>query len=393
MFIALTQQQEDIYGGRRTAMIKKAHVSYLIVFLTMLALHGCGDSSSPASTGTLSVGLTDAASSDYKAVYLTIKQVQVHFASSSEDSWQTISTPNKTYNLLDLVNGVMEQLSLSTLKSGTYTQMRLIIGDTAECTQNLLGQSHPYANYVIDGSNQYHELKIPSGYETGIKLTHEFAILEGLTTEIILDFDVEKSIVRSGSGGSWSLKPTIKVMGTINKAIVSGSVTSGSGAQVERARVTAQRYDLETHKVVVHGSTLTSDTGDYQMYLDPGLYTIVVYKDGYLPACSLLMAGSNEDYEQSFSLIPFNMGTINLTITLAQGVQDQVVEVHFLKVSPLDEATSIEVKVVNVSQSGSFTVDLPVGTYIISASTGTVTLPSLNTATGTTVNLDFTAHE
>ncbi|HNY66258.1 MAG TPA: DUF4382 domain-containing protein [Deltaproteobacteria bacterium] len=373
-------------------MTKKAYMTYLILFLAMVILNGCSDGSSPASTGTLSVGLTDAASSDFKAVYVTIKQVQVHRASGSEDAWQTISVPNKTYNLLDLINGVIEQLSLSTLESGIYTQMRLILGDTADSTQNLLGQNHPFANYIIDGTDQCLELKVPSGYETGIKLTHEFAVLEGLTTELILDFDVEKSIVRSGASWNWNLKPTIKVMGTVNKAIVSGSVTSGSGTRVARVRITAQKYDLETHKVVVYGSTLTSETGDYQMYLDPGLYTVVVYKDGYLPACSVLMAGSNEDYEQSFNLVPINMGTITLTVTLSQNVQEQVVEVHILRVSPLDEAASIEVKVLNFSQSGNFTVDLPVGTYMISASNGAITLPLQNVATGSPVTLDFTGN-
>jgi hypothetical protein len=385
-------QEKVNYGGRRTAMMKKAHMSFLVLVLISLMLHGCGDSSSPASTGTLSLGMTDAASNDYKAVYVTIKQVQVHGESDSEDGWQTISAPNKTYNLLNLVNCVMEQLSLSTLESGTYSQVRLIIGDAAQIGQNILGQNHPYANYVIDSSNGYHELKIPSGYETGIKLVHEFVILEGLTTELVLDFDVEKSIVRTSGGGSWHLKPTIKVMNTINKAIVSGAITAGGDTPAAGARVSAQRYDLETHEVSICASTLTNDKGEYQMYLDAGIYTMVVYKDGYLPACSILMAGSNEDYEQSYSLIPSAMGTITCSINLPRGSMDQIVEVHFLRVSPLDVGSSIEVRAINVFQNGSYAVELPAGAYIINASNSTVALPSQSTSTGSQVSLDFTAY-
>lgn len=373
-------------------MIKKAHVSFLVLFLVSVAFHGCGDSESPSSTGTLSLGLTDAASNDYKAVYVTIKQVQVHKGSDGEAAWQTISTPNKTYNLLDLVNGVMEQLSLSTLESGIYTQMRLVIGDTVQGGQNILGQNHPHANYVIDGSGQYHELMIPSGYATGIKLTHEFVILEGVTTELVLDFDVEKSIVRSESGSSWHLKPTVKVIGTLNKAIVNGTITTGSGTPVAGARVSAQRYDPGSHEVTISASSLTNDNGEYQMYLEPGLYSLVVYRDGYLPACSILMTGSNEDYEQSYSLVPVAMGTVACTVTLAPGIEDQVVEAHFLKVSPLDEGSFIEVRVLNVFQSGTYTVELPAGAYMVFASNGATTLPLQALATGSQVSLDFTAY-
>jgi hypothetical protein len=374
-------------------MMKKTLLSILVLFLSLIMLHGCGDSGSSSSTGTLSLSLTDAASGDYKAVYVTIKQIQVHRDSDAEGVWKTISSPGRTYNLLDLVNGLMEQLALSTLETGTYSQMRLVIGDVQQSGQNILGQDHPYANYVIDSSNGYHELKIPSGYETGIKLVHEFVILEGLTTDLIVDFDVEKSIVRAAGEGRWQLKPTIKVIGTLNKATVSGMITTGSNTPVAGAWVSAQRYDQETHEVEISAATLTDGSGEYQMYLDPGMYAIVVYKDGFLPACSILMTGSNEDYDQSCSLAPCSMGTVSCTVTLAQGVQDQVVDVHFLKVSPLDEGSSIEVKVFNVSQSGSYPVELPAGAYLVIASNGVTTLPVQNASTGGQVTLAFTASD
>jgi hypothetical protein len=37
-------------------------------------------------------------------------------------------TPGQIYNLCELVNGVREELGLASLRSGHYTQMRLIIG-------------------------------------------------------------------------------------------------------------------------------------------------------------------------------------------------------------------------------------------------------------------------
>lgn len=370
-------------------MKKTARSALPVLFLISLLFQGCDESISPESTGTLSIGLTDTACAEYRAVYVTIRQVQVHLGPDGEGYWQTISAPNKTYNLLDLVNGVMEQLALSTLEAGVYSRMRLVIGDDLQGGRNILGRDHPHANYVIDSSDRCHALNIPGGRGAAIELAHDFVILEGLTTELVLDFDVEKSVVRSAGSENWRLRPAIRIMGTLNKAIVNGSVTAGPGTPVAGARVSAQRYDPETRRVAVHAATLADDKGEYQMYLDPGMYSIVVYKDGYLPACSILMAGSNDDYEQSCRLVPVSMGTVSCSVTIPRGAREQVVEVHFLKASPLDEGSPIELRTLNVSQSGSYSVDLPAGAYLVTASNGAVTLPVQATATGGLVRLDF----
>ncbi len=371
-------------------MMRRSRICFLVFILAAAVFFGCGSSSSN-STGTLSLSLSDAASNDYKAIYTTVKEVQVHMGGSDEGNWYTVASPNITYNLLTLVNGVMGQLSLTNLETGKYTQIRLILGSNPDSSENVLGQSHPYANYVVDGSNQCHELKVPSAYRTGIKLVHEFEIMEGITTELVLDFDTEKCVVRSGSGENWKLNPVIRVLGTTNKAIVSGVVTDTGNAPIEGARVSVQKYDPDTHEVTVFASTLTTAEGDYQIYVEPGLYTVIACKDGYAPACSTLMTGSNEDYEQSFALSAATMGTVTCSVTLPHGPQDQAAGLHFLRISPCDEANLSEVKAVYVSESGSYPVDLPAGSYILMASDGTTALPGKNVTTGGAVSLDFTA--
>ncbi len=371
-------------------MTMRSRAVFLVFLLAGVFVSACGGSSSD-STGSLSLGLSDAASSDYKAVYVTIKEVQAHRGEDGEGVWYVVATPNKTYNLLHLVNGVIEQLGLSSLETGTYTQMRLIIGTEAENGSNILGQTHPHANYFIDGLNGIHELRVPSGYNTGIKLVHQFGIVEGLTTELILDFDVERSIVKAGNSGNWQLKPTIKVMGTINKAVLSGVITDEAGSPIQGARVSAQKFDQETNEAVIHGSTLTTDTGEYLMYLDSDLYTVVAYKDGYSPECALVMTGSNEYFEQSFGLPASAMGIITCNVAIPAGAQDQVVGIHFLRAPACDDANLIEVKTVNVSQTGSYQVDLPTGEYVVVASDGTTKLPGQAAATGSAVTLSFTS--
>ena len=116
-------------------------------------------------------------------------KVDVHADADAADAWTTVATPNKTSNLLDLANGVREDLALVKLADGLYTQMRLIIGTNPDSGLNILNRTHPYANYVIDLSDAAHELKVPSGLQTGIKLVQGFEINANSTTELNLDFD------------------------------------------------------------------------------------------------------------------------------------------------------------------------------------------------------------
>ena len=148
--------------------------------MSIVASGGGGDDSTAnisIDTGTLSIELTDASTDEYKAVYVTIKEVQVHHA---DGEWETIGYPGddeetgKTYNLLELVNGVAEQLVSEELEPGNFTQMRLILSDVSDGGTNILDNVHPYANYIIDSEDSEEELKVPSGFESGIKLVHPF---------------------------------------------------------------------------------------------------------------------------------------------------------------------------------------------------------------------------
>jgi hypothetical protein len=208
----------------------------ILLFLTACGGGSGSSSSGSGATGILSVGLTDASTNDVQAVYVTIDEVQVHFGDegdieSENGNWAVVATPNETYNLSALANGLIEQLGIAELETGHYTQLRLIIGDTPDDGTNIVDGGHPYANYVIDLSDDHHELKIPSGQQTGIKIVHGFDIVEDQLTELILDFDAMQSVVKAGNSGKWILKPTIKVIdmqmnATIPKILLAMSMSA-----------------------------------------------------------------------------------------------------------------------------------------------------------------------
>ncbi len=197
----------------------------IVVFL---GLSGCGSSSdsSSSATGSLSVQLTDAPG-DYSAVYVTIDEIRVHKSdeddanvnmteddmyevsddlNNTDPSWIVVARPYKTYNLLELQNGLTEELGDANISVGKYTQMRLVLGNQEDNGTNISGNPHPFAHYVIftNGSDTA-ALTIPSDV---IKQNHNFTVLPDSNIILTIDFDANKSIVETGNG-QYILKPVL----------------------------------------------------------------------------------------------------------------------------------------------------------------------------------------
>ena len=355
----------------------------------------CGGSSDGSGrNGKLSLALSDAPAPEYKAVYVTISQIQVHRADAAEGQWQTVLTPNATYNLLDLINGTNAALGVADLPTGTYTQMRLILADTPDSDTNILGDPHPYANYLITSADEAIELKVPSGFQTGIKLVHTFDVESGRTVALVLDFDAGRSVVKAGNSGKWLLKPTIKVIGTLNNATLTGTVTDQFQNVLSGVTVSAQIYNAsaatEVEKVTTAASTLTDDNGEYLLYLEPGTYTIVVTADGFSTSCKKITVAYDKDYTEDFTLAPATFGLITVGLTLPSGSSEDAATIEFRQPSPIDGTQQIAVKDVNYSESGSYGVSLPSGTYNVVATYVDKILTVNAVSVGDTITIDFT---
>jgi hypothetical protein len=366
------------------------------VLLTACGGGGGGGSSSSVSTGqgTVATSLTDASTNAYRAIYVTIAEVEVH--PDSGGGWQTVASPNRTYNLLHLVNGVRETLGIADLDAGHYSQMRLILGDTPDSGLNILSQPHPYANYLVDQNDAVHELTVPSGLRTGLKIVHGFDIEADQRTELVLDFDALRSVVKAGASGKYLLKPTVKVHNATAGAVVAGVVSKADSSPVAHLSgvfVTAQVADPSSadakDQVVIEGGTLSDSDGGYALFLAPGDYNLVAVRDGYMPACTAVSLQPASQTTADFALTPVaENGTGDLTgiVSIAGASADQAVTVDFRQEGICDGAsttTMITVASVNVANGGNFSVTLPVGEYQVVASTSGQTSQVLDNVTVT----------
>lgn len=179
---------------------------------------GCDDSSGPGSgEGEIRVQMVDAPA-NVEAVVIAVSRIEVHTAGSSEaEGWVTISDQPATYDLLSLRNGSTALVASAKLKAAHYTQIRLVLGA---------------GSYVVVNGVPV-SLGIASGFETGVKLTHQFTIQEDHTYEITLDFDAEASLKPSGLG--FRLQPVIRIYVNETSGQLSGTVLPAEA----RAKVTA----------------------------------------------------------------------------------------------------------------------------------------------------------
>lgn len=167
-----------------------------IAILSMALLYTACKKDEDSNTGDISVRMTDAPG-DYLEVNVEVKEVQVHYASSDSTSgWVTLNTNSGIYNLLELQNDVSVLLATEQeLQAGAVNQMRIILGTNNEVM-------------LTDSSTT--ELTVNSAINTGLKLNVNSEIRAGAKTEILIDFDADKSIVSTGEN-SFLLKPVITV--------------------------------------------------------------------------------------------------------------------------------------------------------------------------------------
>ncbi|WP_210514358.1 DUF4382 domain-containing protein [Hymenobacter terricola] len=238
----------------------------------LLGLAGCSKSSSEdASSSKLEVRLMDAPG-DYRGVVLDVRQIEVHLKEENDpNGWKTLNFSPQAINVLDYVNGHSALLVSDDFAPGDLKEIRLILGPNS---------------YVIGRDGLQYDLKTPSGQTSGVKLKLEKCTLKQRETfQLLLDFDVAKSIVERGNWHAgndkkerYLLKPVIRVVAQDIHGGLRGTVTPAAALpQILAIRATILGPDTV--------STAADASGTYQIGgLPAGTYRVEYFPSTTAPA-------------------------------------------------------------------------------------------------------------
>ena len=339
--------------------------------LLSVVLAGCGGGGDGGgASGTLGVSLTDSPSCGFDAVNVTVVKVRVHQSSSAPDAdagWTDITlNPARKINLLNLTNGVLDNLGETALPAGHYTQLRLVLDPNT---------GTGFANSVVPTGGVETALVTPSAAQSGIKLISQFEVVAGHRVDLLLDFDACKSIVTRGNG-TYALKPVITVIpfvlnginGFVDMALISSSVM-----------VTAQQ-----NGVIIQSSAPNTTTGEFFLArLAPGNYDVVLTANGRSTAVitTVTVASSTSVATLSTTGAPITLpvsatGSISGTATLNPASSTEVAYVTAKQT--FGAAPTVSVKFVAADDlavvPGTYSLTLPKGDPRLGAF-GTGTLP------------------
>jgi len=175
-------------------------------------------------TGTLRLSITDSPidSDDVAGVFIRINEIQVHTPDSGWMTMENFDGPAE-FNLLDLTRGESDLLGSIELEAGKYTQIRFMLDAP------VTGSPRPanpgcYIEFK-DGSKE--PLFVPSGAQSGFKGVGNFRVPVNGTVEITADFDVRRSVHRTGSSSPrYILRPVIRLVVNNQAGAINGSVTN-----------------------------------------------------------------------------------------------------------------------------------------------------------------------
>lgn len=275
--------------------MKKGLVLTTILALVAVLAAGCTElapvtptptqpSGPSLSTGTIRVLVTDAPSYEVVNVAIHFLKVEVHKAtdeSGGDEGWipipldfsdgQTFDETMKIDLNADMGNVILAE---GQIEAGKYTQIRVYMDEEkgVEVTYKE-GDSDPVPV----------EAKLPSGK---LRFVRPFEVVENGETELLLDFDLQKSVVFTGASQSDEVKvivkPVVKLLIEHEEPLgtIAGTVTdSGTDDSIEGATV-----EVDVDGTIL--SATTDEDGDYKIDDVPvgGPYTVTASAEGYQDA-------------------------------------------------------------------------------------------------------------
>ena len=180
----------------------------LLAGLLGLGTTGCGGGSTDVQMSSVRVLLTDAPSDVIASAEVWISHVYLQGGDDDEAEGGRVDLFNdpdnpQHYDLLTLRDGVTADLTdVVDVDVGLYRQLRLVV-DSARVTL--------VEGVSFEDNSSTATLRVPSGSSSGIKvlLARDLETVEGETTTLTVDFDVDQNFVIQGTEGPAGVRQII----------------------------------------------------------------------------------------------------------------------------------------------------------------------------------------
>ena len=267
--------------------MKQMKWSLALLMFAVFAVAGCNtdENSMPEGKGRLNVHLTDAPFPIQlvSSTWVTIDRVEIRKTSDADaeeedSSFMVIAEGEMEFDLLDLTNGITEQIASVDLEPGSYDMIRLRVVDSKVTLNN----------------GEVYDLKVPSGSTSGLKIKIHPAIMieAGQTSDVLLDFDVSKSFVAKGNVAAgniigFNFKPVVRGVYLGAAGRIQGSVKDSLDNPLENARVNLLIPENEIEpgmeeEDMILISSFTDEMGNFKLIgLHEGTYTAVCVLPGF----------------------------------------------------------------------------------------------------------------
>jgi hypothetical protein len=274
-----------------------------MIFATLSFVSCDNNDSNDVNTSSIQLKLVDA-EGEYEKVLVNIIDVQYN-RNDGDSGWisfEGFTLPNtddplNRVDLTELVAGNTLVLTDEDIESGMLNQIRLILGE---------GNA-----IVLDGETTEIPLSTPSAMQSGLKLHLNTTLEPGFSYTFILDWDVQKSIVKAGASGNYNLKPVIRAIAEVNSGTILGRVADAEETEtvlMPLDNATIYLFD-ETDSAFLSSiaTTYSNDDGLFILQgLPEGNYLLKIEKSDYTPFSSTVPIEVTKGLET-------NVGTILMT--------------------------------------------------------------------------------
>lgn len=163
-------------------------------------------------SGELTISITDAAVDSATNVFIQFNAIEIKPASGPSITY-TFESP-MTVDLLSLQGSLSQDFFNNiVVPSGNYNWIRLAVSS---------GVDDVWDSYIRFSDGSEYELEIPSGNQSGLKISSGFTVEAYKQSSMTIDFDLRKSIVMAA--GKYKLKPVLRLVNNATSGSITGSI-------------------------------------------------------------------------------------------------------------------------------------------------------------------------